>query len=356
VDAPSGPASLVSVALAASVRDRALSLGFDAVAFGPADPPDHGPAFARWLDAGHGGTLEYLARTRAERLEPERLLPGARSVVAAALLYGDGEPAPDRDPAGPRVARYARGRDYHDVMRPRLRELATFIDRAAGARSRAAVDTSAVLERDLAARAGLGWIGKNTNLLSPALGSYFFIGVVLTTAELPHDAAQPDRCGTCRACLDACPTAAFAGPWVLDARRCISYLTIEHRGPIDPALRPHLGQWLFGCDVCQEVCPWNRRAPATREPAFGGAAPDPVEVLAMDEAAFRARFRSTALWRARRGGLRRDAAVALGNAGDAASLPPLAAAAGDADPVVSDAARWALERVGARIRAKETHR
>jgi epoxyqueuosine reductase len=350
----------VPLALAADVRARALALGFDAVGFGPAGPPEHGPAFARWLDAGYGGTMDYLARTRAERLDPGRLLPGARSVVAVALLYGDGAPAAGGDRpgpgAGPRIARYARGRDYHDVMRPRLNELAAFIDRAAGARSRAGVDTSAVLERDLAARAGLGWIGKNTNLMSTALGSYFFIGIVLTTAELPRDAAQPDRCGTCRACLDACPTGAFAAPWVLDARRCISYLTIEHRGAIDPELRPHLGAWLFGCDVCQEVCPWNRRAPATREPAFGGAEPAPGEILAMDDHAFRVRFRRTALWRARRGGLRRDAALALGNAGDAASGAALTAAAGDPDPVVSDAARWALERLGARIREKETHR
>jgi epoxyqueuosine reductase len=244
------------------------------------------------------------------------------------------------------VARYARGRDYHDVMRPRLRSLAEHIDAAAGTRSLAAVDTSPVLERDLAARAGLGWIGKNTNLLSPDLGSYFFIGVVLTTAGLEADTAQPDRCGTCRACLDACPTGAFVAPRTLDARRCIAYLTIEHRGPVAEELRPGLGDWVFGCDVCQEVCPWNRHAPATREPAFDETDPpgDPAALLALDEAAFRARFRRSALWRARWSGMRRNAALVLGNRRDPAAAAALARAAADADPVVREASRWALRR------------
>ncbi|MEK7371420.1 MAG: tRNA epoxyqueuosine(34) reductase QueG, partial [candidate division NC10 bacterium] len=172
-----------------------------------------------------------------------------------------------------------------------------------------------VLERDLAARAGLGWIGKNTMLLRPSLGSWFFIGVLLTTAELAPDAPLPDRCGSCRACLDACPTEAFVGPWVLDARRCISYLTIEHRGAIEPALEPGIGQWQFGCDVCQSACPWNRKAPVTRERAFLPAAPYPgaEALLAMDDEAFRRRFAGTALLRPRAAGMRRNAAVALRN-------------------------------------------
>src|SRR5206468_4129391 len=215
----------------------------------------------RWLDAGYAGEMAYMERTRHQRLDPSQLLPGARSVIAVAMLYAPAERAAATQG---KIARYAGGRDYHDVIRPRLNTLARFIEGAAGgeARSRAAVDTSAVLERDLAAAAGLGWIGKNTNLIDPDLGSYFFIGVVLTTAELEADAAQADRCGTCRACLDACPTEAFVGPFTLDARRCISYLTIEHRGSIAAELRPGTGDWLFGCDVCQEVCPWNRKAPS----------------------------------------------------------------------------------------------
>ena len=338
---------LLTTALTQAVRARASELGFDRVAVGPATPPEHAAAFEQWLDAGQAGTMEYLARTRAERVDPGRLLPGARSVVAVALNYN---PAPGSatDDWRP-VARYARGRDYHDVIRPRLRALAAFIDAAGGAgiRSRVAVDTSAVLERDLAARAGLGWTGKNTNLLSPELGSYFFIGIVLTTAALEADDQQPDRCGACTACLDACPTRAFVAPYVLDARRCISYLTIEHRGDIAPELTPAIGDWVFGCDVCQEVCPWNRKAPPAREPAFAPSAPlGPLEaLLALDDHAFRARFRESAISRAKRRGLVRNAAVALGNRRDAGAGPALRRLLDDADPVVRRAAAGALQGI-----------
>jgi epoxyqueuosine reductase len=348
--------TVTALALAAAVKDEARRLGFDAVAIGPATPPPHGAAFGRWLDDGCAGTMAYLERTREERLDPARLLPGARAAVAVALSYHSDEgppaPRPERAPAaaGMRVARYAGRRDYHDVIRPRLEALARFIDASAGAdvRSRAAVDTSAVLERDLAARAGLGWIGKNTNLLTPALGSWFFIGIVLTTAEPAFDEEIPDRCGTCVACLDACPTAAFTAPYVLDARRCISYLTIEHRGDMDETLRPLVGDWGFGCDVCQEVCPWNRRAATTREPAFAASPPpSPDALLSLDEAGFRERFRRTALWRARRSGLLRNAAIVLANRFEVAAVPALRRALADSDPVVRDAAAWALSRLTA---------
>jgi epoxyqueuosine reductase len=339
--------TLTAMALAAAVKDEAGRLGFDAAAIGPATPPTHGAAFERWLDDGRAGTMGYLERTRRERLDPATLLPGARAVVAVALSY---RPVEDDTPAGRgmRVARYVGDRDYHDVIRPRLEALAGFIDSAAGpgVRSRAAVDTSAVLERDLAARAGLGWFGKNTNLLTPSLGSWFFIGIVLTTAEPAFDDEGPDRCGTCTACLDACPTAAFTAPYVLDARRCISYLTIEHRGDIDEPLRPLIGSWGFGCDVCQDVCPWNRKAATTREPAFASAtAPSPEELLTLDDRAFRERFRRTALWRSRRAGLLRNAAIVLGNRADAATAPALRRAMSDVEPVVRSAAAWALSRV-----------
>src|SRR6185503_20892303 len=247
------------------------------------------------------------------------------------------------------VSRYARGRDYHDVIRPRLVELGEFIGSAAGGNvaSRAAVDSSAVLERDLAARAGLGWVGKNTNLLAPALGSYFFIGIVLTTAELPVDQREADRCGTCTACLDACPTRAFVAPYVLDARRCISYLTIEHRGDIAGELADQIGEWLFGCDVCQEVCPWNRKAEPSREPALqpSGSLGSLETLLELDQDGFRARFRGTALWRTRRAGLLRNAAIALANRGDRAAAPALTRALDDADAVVRRAASWALAKL-----------
>ena len=339
--------TLVGLALSGAVKAQALELGFDRVAIGPAEPPEHGPELETWLDAGYAGTMAYLDRGRADRLDPARLLPGCRSVVAVAVSYA----REDDDPTWRPVSRYARGRDYHDVMRPRLQALGEFIRAAAGAgvASRAAVDSSAVLERDLAARAGLGWIGKNTNLLTPSLGSYFFIGVVLTTAALDFDRRQPDRCGTCTACLDACPTRAFVGPYVLDARRCISYLTIEHRGDIPGELAGQLGEWLFGCDVCQEVCPWNRKAEAAREPALAPSGSlGPLEtLLELDQDAFRARFRGTALTRTKRSGLLRNAAVVLANRGERGAVGSLARALGDEDPVVRRAAAWALAKLDA---------
>ena len=302
--------TLASVALSESVKARAFDLGFDRVAIGSASPPEHRDAFRRWVDAGYAGTMGYLERRLGERVEPARVLPGARSVVCVALNYYQGELAPD--PSWAPVARYAWGRDYHDVMTPRLDALGAYLAEACGAASRGYVDTGPVLERDLAARAGLGWVGKNTMLLHPELGSWFLIGVLLTSAELDFDEPLPDRCGSCRACLDACPTGAFAAPYVLDARRCISYLTIEHRGAIDPALEAELGPWQFGCDVCQDACPWNRKSPVTREGAFLPTVsyPGAEGIGAMDDAELRARFKGTALLRAKPAGLRRNAAIA----------------------------------------------
>jgi len=309
------PGPIAAHALAEAIRREGERLGFDRVAIGPASAPDHGAAFADWLEAGHAATMGYLERRRAERLDPQRVLLGCRSAICVALNYYQGDPP--ADPSWAPVARYAWGRDYHEVMLPRLEALAAFVDAAAGARSRAYVDTGPVLERDLAARAGLGWQGKNTMLLHPDLGSWFFIGVVLTTAELEADAPLPDRCGSCRACLDACPTEAFPAPYVLDARRCISYLTIEHRGEIDPGAAQGMGEWEFGCDACQTACPWNRRAPVTREPDFAPreSYPGAAAVAAMDDAGLRARFAGTALLRAKPEGLRRNAAGALARRG-----------------------------------------
>jgi epoxyqueuosine reductase len=299
---------LATAALTGSVKARALELGFDLVAVGPAGPPEHGPALRRWLEAGYAGTMGYLERRLEERLDPARVLPGAHSVVCVALNYYQGEAT---DPSWRPVARYAWGRDYHDVIAPRLARLAELLRDAAGARSRGYVDTGPVLERDLAARAGLGWIGKNTMLLHPRLGSWFFIGVLLTTADLAHDEPLADRCGTCRACLDACPTGAFVAPYVLDARRCISYLTIEHRGDIDASLRPGMAGWQFGCDVCQDVCPWNRKTPVAPGGDFqpGGAYPAAEVVAGMDDPALTRRFAGTALLRAKTSGLRRNARI-----------------------------------------------
>ncbi len=304
--------TLLGLALAEAVKARARELGFDGVAIGAAGPPPHGGAFTRWLDAGYAGTMEYLARGGADRLDPARLLPACRSAIAVALSYSRGD-----DAGWDGVARYARGHDYHELMRPRLAGLADFVRSAAGpgTRCRAAVDTSAILERDVAARAGLGWVGKNTNLLAPSLGSYFFI----------------------------------------DARRCIAYLTIEHRGDVPRELREGIGEWLFGCDVCQEVCPWNRKTPPGREAALAPAGPLPPleELLALDDDAFRARFRHTPLWRAKRSGLLRNAAIVLGNRGDARAVQALEKALEDDDEAVRRAAAWALGRIRARAEASE---
>ncbi len=298
---------LAALTLTESVKALAFDRGLDRVAIGPPEPA-HGDALRRWVEAGHAGTMGYIERRIEERLDPARVLPGVRAAVCVALNYYQGEPA---DPSWRPIARYAWGRDYHEVMGPRLLRLAEHLAEAAGARSRGYVDTGPLLERDLAARAGLGWVGKNTMLLHPELGSWFFIGVLLTTADLTMDAPLPDRCGTCRACLDACPTGAFPEAYVLDARRCISYLTIEHRGEIDPALRPAMAGWQFGCDVCQTVCPWNRKAPETRHAEFRPEAPYPgaeaVARMADEEA--RAVFRGSAMLRAKPAGLRRNVLI-----------------------------------------------
>ena len=333
-------------ALAARIKEEGRRLGFDLVAVGPADPPDHAAAFEDWLDAAYAGGMAYLARGRDKRLDPDRVLAGARSVVACALNYFQG-PAAD-GPAG--VARYAWGEDYHAVLEPRLRALADTLGRLApGSTARTYVDTGPLLERDLAARAGLGWIGKNTMLLHPDLGSFFFIGTVLTTAELEPDAPLPDRCGTCTRCLDACPTEAFVGPYVLDARRCIAYLTIEHRGPIPADLRAGVGTWTFGCDVCQDVCPWNRRAPVSGERAFDPRPLPPLaELLLLDATRYQDALRGSPLKRARREGLARNAAVAMGNRGSAEDVPTVVGALGHADPTVRGHAAWALGRIGGR--------
>ena len=340
--------SLTALALTQGVKARALEVGFDRVAVGPAGPADHAATFDAWLDAGYAGGMDYLARTRAERRDPEALLPGCRSVVSVALAYGPR----DDDPSWRAVSRYARGGDYHDLMRRRLSLVVDYLRAAGGpgVTSRAAVDTSAVLERDLASRAGLGWIGKNTNLIAVGSGSYFFIGTVLTTAALVPDGPVADHCGTCTACLDACPTQAFVAPWLLDARRCLAYLTIEHRGDVADEWKPRMGDWLFGCDVCQEVCPWNRKAPPAREPALAPAQPLPSleALLDMDDTAFRARFRGSAMSRAKRAGLARNAALVLGNRGDRAAAPALRRALGDPDEGVRRAAAWALARLASR--------
>jgi epoxyqueuosine reductase len=344
-------------ALAERAKALAIALGFDLVGVAPAEPSPHAETLREWLARGFAGEMDYLARRAEERIDPRRALAGARSVVALGFVYDPGDP-PAAGASAARVARYAGGEDYHRVLLERVRAFEAALVLLAGRplRTRGYVDTGPVLERGLAARAGLGWIGKNTCLIHPRLGSYLFLAVVLTDLELAPDAAEPDHCGSCRACLDACPTAAFPAPYRLDATRCISYATIEARGPVPEALRAAHGDWVFGCDLCQEVCPWNHRERRVRpadplglrarmEPRPEWRRPALRWLLELDEAAWRRATRGTALRRARFRGLLRSALVAAGNSGDAALAPLVRRHAEGPDPLLAEHARWALARL-----------
>jgi epoxyqueuosine reductase len=353
------PASVPQDGLAQRVKALALALGFDLAGVARAEPNAQTGFLREWLARGYAGEMAWIGRRVEERVDPRRLLPGARSVVAVGLVYDPGERAA-RAPGRSSVARYAGGEDYHDVLGERLRSLADALGPLAGrpVASRAYVDTGPVQERVFAAQAGLGWIGKNTCLIDPRLGSYLFLGVVLCDLELEPDTPEPDHCGSCRACLDACPTQAFAAPYVLDATRCISYLTIESREAVPDTLRESHGDWLFGCDVCQEVCPWNSRERRRVPPDAAGlrarlaARPEWVRpalawLLDLSEDAWRASTRGTALRRAKYRGLLRNALVAAGNSGDVSLIPQLRRHAASGDALLAEHARWALGRLEA---------
>jgi epoxyqueuosine reductase len=343
--------------LTRSLKARAATLGFHKVAIARAAPLERDrAALAAWIRGDRHATMAWMARQPEKRADPEAMLPGCRSVVALAVNYWPGESGAAAREGPARVARYARGRDYHKVMGRKLKDLAGWLTSQSGAVSRTFVDTGPVLERAWAERAGLGWIGKNANLLTRDLGSWVLLGEVLTCAVLEADAGpHQDFCGTCTACLDACPTQAITAPGVVDSNACISYWTIEHRGAIPEAKRDGMGDWIFGCDVCQDVCPWNVSfaKPAEDDP-FSRREElrelDPEEILGLDEAAFRARYSGTSLMRARFDGMRRNACIVLGNRGGSGALPALRAAAGDADPVVREHAVWAIERIEGRSR------
>ncbi|MCZ6777583.1 MAG: tRNA epoxyqueuosine(34) reductase QueG [Acidobacteria bacterium] len=358
------------------IRQRALELGFSRVGACAAHPPRDGARLRDWMAQGKHGTMEWMARTAAARLDPEKLLPGVRSVIVVALNYAAPsglspsqrvtadsdavEGSTGGEPPSGRVSIYARGRDYHRVLIQRLEKLRRELqERVAGCRTRVCVDTSPLLERYWAQAAGLGWIGKNTNLIVERLGSWVFLGALLCDLEVRADSPGVDRCGTCRRCLEACPTKAFDGPWDLDSRRCVSYLTIEHRGEIEPDLARGMGDWVFGCDDCQTVCPWNRFAVPTAVADFDGDSISrlPLERLAdLSETEFDALTRGRGLRRARRHGLRRNALVALGNSATARALGPLEKALDDPDPVLRRQAARSLARVGASCRNTGAHR
>jgi epoxyqueuosine reductase len=343
--------------LSERAKGLALAVGFDVAGVARAEATPETEFLREWLARGYAGEMSYLERRVEERVDPRRLLPGARSVLTVGLVYDPG-PRPEPKAGTGEVARYAGGEDYHTVARERLRALASGLEALAARplRLRSYVDTGPVVERVFAAYAGLGWIGKNTCLIHPRLGSYLFLAVVISDLELAPDVREPDHCGSCRACLDACPTDAFDAPYVLDATRCIAYATIESRGPVAPGLRAGHGDRLFGCDVCQEVCPWNLRdrrpvppdplgLRARLAPRSDWLRPSLAWVLGLSEEAWRGVTRGTALRRAKYRGLLRNALVAAGNSGDGSLLPLVRRHAEGPDPLLAEHARWALERL-----------
>lgn len=366
-----------AMSLAHRIKLRAGELGFALASITTPDPPLHAEFYESWLSAGHHGPMAYLAteRARRRRADPREILPGCQSIIILAMNYTQSSDPVTRGPwPVARMAAYARSRDYHDVLYPRMQALVAWLEDEVGnpIPHKLYTDTGPILERDLAQRAGLGWIGKNTCLINPRAGSYLLLSEIFLALALDPDAPfLPDHCGSCTRCLDACPTACILPDRTLDASRCISTLTIELKGPIPLDLRPQMGNWVFGCDICQDVCPWNRFAQPTTDPDFlpssalmtrrsspGGAGDfdhsdhfddsdhfDYSE-LSLTSEQFREKFRGSPVKRAKRRGYLRNVAVALGNSGDRQAVPALASALRDEEPLIRAHAAWALGRLG----------
>ncbi len=338
------------------IKARATALGFDLVGISPVQAPVHRESFAEWLRLGYHGEMAYMPRTSGRRMHPGEFLPWARSILSVALNYNTPADRPvEAEGIRGWISRYAWGDDYHDLMRARLTRLLDCVREEVGAevQGRVFVDAGPVMDREVGARAGIGWYGKNTNLLSMKIGSFFFLGELFLSLELDWDQPVRDRCGQCRLCLDACPTNAFVGPYVLDARKCISYLTIELKGPIPRELRPLMGTHIFGCDICQDVCPYNTSFKATKEPAFhprqGLFAPYLLPLLSLTETDFKTKFAGSPILRAKRRGFLRNVCVALGNLRPPEAVSALVAALlEDPEPLVRGHAAWALGRIGTR--------
>ena len=335
-----------------AIREQALAVGFDAVGFAPASLGAEARAhLSDYLAKGYHGDMGWLAERADERAHPRALWPEAKTVVVLGMNYG-----PTDDPLGAlgepergAISVYARGRDYHDVMKSRLKALARFIGERWPTELKVFVDTAPVMEKPLAERGGIGWQGKHTNLVSRTLGSWLFLGEIYLALELAPDPTEVDHCGECRRCLDVCPTRAFPAPYRLDARRCISYLTIEHKGHIDAELRPLMGNRIYGCDDCLAVCPWNKFAKATREPEFSAkpalASPELGTLAALDDAAFRSLFSGSPIKRIGRDRFVRNVLIAIGNGGEPSLLAAVRPLLADASPLVRAMAAWAWRRL-----------
>ena len=337
------------------IRQRALDLGFDACHFTSAAAPESAPQLNDWLARGAHGEMAWLERNAAKRRDPQLVMHGARSLVTLATSYYH----PDSEANKPsiksgNIARYARHADYHDVLLDPLKSLSLFVSEIGGANTRSLwyVDTGPILERDLAQRGGIGFIGKHTNVISRRFGNWILLAEILTTLELVPDAPEKNRCGTCSRCLAACPTQAITAPFQLDARLCISYLTIELKGPIPEPLRPAIGHRIFGCDDCLAACPWNRFACEGRlmreHVRTDLTTPDLLGLLGLDDARFMRRFAGTPILRAKRRGLLRNVCVALGNVAGAEALPTLENATSDPEPLIAEHAQWAIQQIMAR--------
>ena len=338
------------------IVSQALQLGFDDCRVTTAQPPGHAPALQQWLAEGRHGTMAYLERNAFKRVDPGQVLPGAKSILTLAVSYFRPEAETTSSvPGAGLIARYARHEDYHDILAAPLRQLTEFMNHLGGPETRTLwyTDTGPLLERDLAMRAGLGFVGKHTNLISRKLGNWIFLAEIITTLELEPDSPEPNRCGSCTACIQACPTAAITAPFQLDARRCISYLTIELKGAIPEEFRPAIGNRIYGCDDCLAACPWNRfaRAGALMKSAARPDLDQPalLELLNLDAAAFKQKFAGTPILRTKRRGLLRNVCVALGNIGNEQALPHLERASLDPEPLIAEHARWAIAQIQRRF-------
>lgn len=351
------------------IKQKAVELGFDCVGIAPAGRAPHADAYRQWLKKGHHGDMSWLEKNPERREDPGQVVPGAQSVISLGISYFIEDPPPQlwNDPSRGRIARYAWGPDYHDVITPKLKALAGFMRaEVPGSHNRYYVDTGPVLEHESAWQAGQGFIGKHSLFIHPEYGSYVFLADIITDCELDLDTptgaqgkewTSPNKtsagtCGSCRRCMDICPTHAFPAPYILDSRLCISYLTIELRESVPEALRPKMKNWIYGCDECQEVCPWVRRYSSPGKEPFlrfdpATSIPELLDIIQLDEEGFRKRFKGRAIKRTKRRGLLRNAAVAIGNWGPPEAIPVLERCLADPDPILAEHVRWALKKIRA---------